>query len=82
LGFDKFAASSSHVASTSRTMFVKPTIFDNETHIDYGDKRKNVNLHDHIKVECKIPVKKHSKSKFIPTCHHCSIIDHTRPYCF
>jgi hypothetical protein len=40
LGFDKIASSSSHVASTSRTMFVKPTIFDNETHIDYGDKRK------------------------------------------
>jgi ABC-type uncharacterized transport system permease subunit len=28
-------------------------------------KKKNVSLHDHVKVESKIPVKKQSKSRFI-----------------
>jgi hypothetical protein len=44
LGFDKFAASSSHVASTSKTFFVKPKIF--ETHIACLDKGKNVVGHE------------------------------------
>jgi hypothetical protein len=37
---DKFATSSSHVASTSKTIFVKPEIFG--THISCLDKGKNV----------------------------------------
>jgi hypothetical protein len=40
LGFDKFAASSLHVASTSKTVFVKPEI--SETYIGCLDKGKNV----------------------------------------
>jgi hypothetical protein len=78
LGFDKFPASSSHVASTSRTMIVKPEIF--ESHVTCLDKGKTVSLNDHVKVESKIHVKKQSKCKFIPTCYHCGIIGHTRPY--
>jgi hypothetical protein len=58
VGFDKFAASSSYVTSTSRTMFVKLRISDNQSHVDCVDKGKNVSLHDHVKVESKIPVKK------------------------
>jgi len=40
LGFNKFTTSSSHIASTSRTMFVKPRTSDNKTHMDYVDKEK------------------------------------------
>jgi hypothetical protein len=79
LGFDKFAASSSHDASTSRTVFVKPEI--SEPHDACLDKGKNVIVHEHVKVESKIPIKKHSKSRFILTCHYCGIIGHTQSYC-
>jgi homoserine kinase len=58
VGFDKFAASSSYVTSTSRTMFVKLRISDNQSHVDCVDKGKNVSLHDHVKVKSKIPVTK------------------------
>lgn len=79
LGFDKFTASYSHDASTSRTVFVKPEI--SEPLVACLDKGKNVIVHEHVQVEFEIPVKKQSKSKFIPTCFHCGIIGHTRPYC-
>lgn len=76
LGFDKSAASSSHVASTSRVVFVKPEIF--EPHVACLDKCKNVIVYEHVKVESEILVKK--QSKFIPTCFHCGIIGHTWLY--
>jgi hypothetical protein len=79
LGFDKFVASSSHVASNSKIVFIKPEIF--ETHTACLEKKENVIVHEHVKAEFEIPVKKQSKSKFIPTCFHCGIIGHTRPYC-
>jgi hypothetical protein len=40
LGFDKFVASSSNVASTSRTMFVKPKICESNTQVTCLDKKK------------------------------------------
>jgi hypothetical protein len=73
LGFDKSVASSSHVAPSSRTVFVKPKIF--EPHVACLDKCTNVIVHEHFKVESEITVKK--QSKFIPTCFHCGIIGHT-----
>jgi hypothetical protein len=79
LSFDKFATSYSHDAFTSRTVFVKPEI--SEPYVACLDKGKNVIVHEHVKVESKIPVKKQSKSKFILTCFRCGIIGHTRPYC-
>jgi hypothetical protein len=79
LGFDKFATSLSHDASTFRTVFVKPEIF--EPHVACLDKGKNVIVYEHVKIEFEILVQKQSKSKFIPTCFYCSIIGHTRPYC-
>jgi hypothetical protein len=81
LGFDKFVASSSHVAYTSRTVFVKLEISYDKSHVACLDKGKNVSFNDHVKVEPKIHVMKHSKSKFISTCYYCGIIGHTRPYC-
>lgn len=41
----------------------------------------SVIVHEHVKTESKIPVKKQSKSKFIPTWFYCGIVVHTRPYC-
>jgi hypothetical protein len=63
LGFDKFATSLSHDASTFRTVFVKPEIF--EPHVACLDKGKNVIVYEHVKIEFEILVQKQSKSKFI-----------------
>jgi hypothetical protein len=79
LGFHKFVVSSSHVASTSKTVFVKPEIY--RTHIACLDKGKNDIIRKHVKAESQIPIKKQSKSKFIHTCFNCCIISQTRPYC-
>jgi hypothetical protein len=75
LGIDKFAASSSHAASTSRTMFVKPELSDPP--IACFDKGKNIIVHENAKIESNIYVKKHSKSRFIPICHYCGIIGYS-----
>jgi hypothetical protein len=56
LGFDKFVPSSSHIASTSKIVFVKLEIY--ETHVACLDKGKNVIVHEHVKAESEIPVKK------------------------
>jgi hypothetical protein len=58
-------------------VFVKPEI--SEPYVACLDKGKNVIVHEHVKIESEIPFKK--QSKFIPTCFHCGIIGHTRPYC-
>jgi hypothetical protein len=38
----------------------------------------SVIVHEHVKTESEIPVKK--QSKFIPTWFYCGIVGHTRPY--
>jgi hypothetical protein len=38
-------------------------------------------VHEHVKPEFGIPVKKQSKSKFIPTCFHYGIICYTLLVC-
>jgi hypothetical protein len=58
LVFDKFADSSSHVASNSRTVFVKLEISYDKSHVACLDKGKSASLPDHVKVESTIPVKK------------------------
>jgi hypothetical protein len=78
LGFDKFAASS-HAASISRTVFLKPEL--SEPHVACLDKGKNIMGREHAKIESDIPVKKQSKSRSLHTCHHFSIIGHIRPHC-
>jgi len=79
LGFDKFVDSSSPVASTARTIFVKLEL--SESRVTCLDKGNNASFNDHVKIEPKIHVKMQSKPKFIPTCYHCGIIGHTRPHC-
>jgi hypothetical protein len=58
LSFDKITTSPSHAVSFSRIMFVKPSMFKNQTHVDSGDKGKSINMLDHKEFESKIPVKK------------------------
>jgi hypothetical protein len=79
LRFGKLAASSSNIASTSKTVFVKPEM--SEPHIECLDKGKNVIVHENAKIECDLPVKKHSESRFIPTCHYYGIVGHIRLNC-
>jgi hypothetical protein len=79
LEFDKFAASSSNIASTSKTIFVKPEI--SEPYVACLDKGKNVIGYENAKIESNIPIKKYSKTESMPTCHHYGIIGHIRPHC-
>jgi hypothetical protein len=78
LSVDKIATSPSHAISTSRIMFVKPSMSNSQTHENCRDKGKNISVHDHKIFESKVPFKKRS----IPTCHHYGIVGHTRPKCF
>ncbi|XP_059428598.1 uncharacterized protein LOC132162380 [Corylus avellana] len=80
LGFEKFVSSKSNAASTSKIMFFKPKMKEVDTKSDCLP--KDVSLDKKRKVQFKIPQKKVSESKFIPTCHYCGIIGHTRPNCF
>lgn len=86
LGFDKFGASSSsssHIASSSKPMFVKPmTVEEVEAIVVYFEKGKGVCLNDCVKPKSKTPSKKQTQGKLVPTCHYCGIVGHTRPNCF
>jgi hypothetical protein len=69
------ATDSSNIASTSRTVFLKPSGSEPQ-----NDKGKA------IVVSCEnnntTPVKfKHSIERSLPTCHHCAIVGHIRPNC-
>jgi hypothetical protein len=45
------------------------------------DKRKSVITCENANIKSVVPVIKHSKSRSLPTCHHCGIIGHIRPHC-
>jgi len=69
------ATDSSNIASTSRTVFVKPSGSEPQ-----NDKGKA------IMVSCEndntTPVKsKHSTGRSLLTCHHCGMVGHIRPNC-
>jgi hypothetical protein len=69
------ATDSSNIASTSKTVFFKPS--GSEPHNDKGKA---------IMVSCEnnntTPVKsKHSTERSLPTCHYCGIVEHIRPNC-
>jgi hypothetical protein len=74
-GLGYIATDSSNIASTSRTVFVKPS----------GSKPQN-DKGKAIMVSCEsdniAPAKsKHSTERSLPTCHHCGIVGHIRPNC-
>jgi hypothetical protein len=81
IGFDRYAASSSS-NSSSKVMFVKPKLNAAKTREEGHKVEKNVPLTTNIKAETKVPTKKQYQPKFVPTCHHCGVAGHTRPYCF
>jgi hypothetical protein len=81
LGFDKYAASSSNISS-SKIMFVKPNLSAVTSEEESSKIGKNVPLINNVKAELKMPSRKQSKPKFIPTCHHCGKVGHIRPNCF
>jgi hypothetical protein len=63
-------------------MFVKPKIKEVETEFMCLSKDVFVDKNRQFKSQFKIPQRRVSNSKFIPTCHHCGIMGHTRPNCF
>jgi hypothetical protein len=69
------AIDSSNIASTSRTMFLKPSGSEPQ-----NDKGKT------LMVSCEndntTPAKsKHSTKRSLPTCHYCGMVGHIRPNC-
>jgi hypothetical protein len=81
LGFDKYATSSSNISS-SKIMFAKPNLNAVTFEEESSKIGKNVPLINNVKAELKMPSRKQSKPKFIPTCHHCGKVGHIRPNCF
>jgi hypothetical protein len=79
LGFDKFAAFSSYIASTFKTIFVKLEI--EEPQFANVDKHKEVIICENANTKHVVPIIKHSKSRSLPTYHHCGITGHIRPHC-
>jgi hypothetical protein len=74
-GLRYVAIDSSNIASTSRTMFLKPS--GSKPQNDKGKaimvSCKNDNT-THVKCE-------HSIERSLPTCQHCGIVGHIRPNC-
>jgi seryl-tRNA synthetase len=74
LGFNKFAASSSsHVASTSKIMFVKPKMEDVVNEKSCLPKETSKDVTKKNKLKFKVPVRIYLNSKFIPTYNHCGV---------
>jgi hypothetical protein len=72
-GLGYVATDSSNIASTSRTVFVKPSSSEPQ-----NDKGKA------IMVSCEnttLAKSKHSTERSLPTCHHCRMVGHIRPNC-
>jgi hypothetical protein len=82
LGFEKHVSEKSNGSSTSKIMFVKPKMKEVESELKLLPKEASLVRHRTLKSNFKNSHKRVSDSKFIPTCHHCGIIGHTRPNCF
>jgi hypothetical protein len=73
----RYVASSSDIPSTSRTVFVKPTILEPPTIV--RDKRKEViggDILATIEATQKLPTIRRP-----PICHHCDLSGHIKPQC-
>jgi hypothetical protein len=78
LGFNKFAASSSsHVASTSKIMFVKPKMEDVVIENSCLPKEISEDVTKKSKSKFKVPVRTNLNSKSTPTCYHCGVKGYT-----
>jgi hypothetical protein len=78
LGFYKTVVS--NIASTSKTLFVKPKVVEPQN--AYKDKGKAVIIScEKANIIPPVPVMTHSKSRKLPTCHHCGVTGHIRPHC-
>jgi hypothetical protein len=82
LGFEKHISEKSNGSFTSKIMFVKPKMKEVESEPKLLPKEASLERHRTLKSNFKNSHKRVSDSKFIPTCHHCGIIGHTRPNCF
>jgi hypothetical protein len=74
-GLGYVATDSSNIASTSKTVFVKPSGLEIQ-----NDKGKAIMVS--YENDNTTPAKsKHSIERSLPTCHHCGMVGHIRPNC-
>jgi hypothetical protein len=66
---DKSVVPTSNIASASKSVFVKPEVAEPQ------------NACENANIKLVVYVMKHSKSKSLPTCHHCGVIGHIKPHC-
>jgi hypothetical protein len=69
----EYVAHSSDIPSTSRTIFVKPTVPEPPSTAE--DKRKD-KINKDVPVTQKLPTIRRS-----PICHHCGLSGHVQPQC-
>jgi hypothetical protein len=74
-GLGYVATNSSNIASTSKTVFVKPS--SSEPQNDKG-KAIMVSCENDNTTSAK---SKHSTERSLPTCHHCGMVGYIRPNC-
>jgi hypothetical protein len=68
----------SNIASTSKIVFVKPSI--PKPHNAYEDKGKAIVIScENANITLVRP--KHSTTRSLPTCHHCGMVGHIKPNC-
>jgi hypothetical protein len=77
LGFVATTSDVSNIASSSKTMFVKPNV--DKPQNACMDKGKGI-VGDEIKAHTE-SVKKPPNKRSLSTCHHCGINCHIRPHC-
>jgi hypothetical protein len=78
LGFNKIATS--NIASTSKTIFVKLEVAETQNACE--DKGKAIIIYcKNANIKPAVPVMKRSKSRSLPTCHHCGASGHIKPHC-
>jgi hypothetical protein len=74
-GLGYVATDSSNIASTSRTVFLKPSGLEPQ---NFKGKAIMVSCENDNTTHAK---SKHSTERSLPTCHHCGIVGHIRRNC-
>jgi hypothetical protein len=78
LGFDKSVVS--NIASSSKMVFVKPEVAEPQNACKDKGKALVISC-ENANIKPAVPIMEHSKSRSLPTCHHCGITGNIRPQC-
>jgi hypothetical protein len=68
----------SNIASTSTSVFVKPSVLESRN--NYEDRGKAIMI-SRENANITSARTKHSTTRSLPTCHHCGTVGHIRPNC-